>query len=92
MSAVRMERLGEALAAEGVPEEVREKGKQELGRLGPTESEATEYNMLRNYLEWLTDVPWGVETQDHLDLKRTKRILDKHHYGLERIKSVCSDF
>ena len=48
--------------------------------------------MLRNYLEWLTDVPWGVETQDHLDLKRTKRILDKHHYGLERIKDRLLEF
>ena len=89
---VELERLGEALAAEGVPDEVREKGNQELSRLAQLSPEATEYNMLRNYLEWLTDVPWGVETQDHLDLKRTKRILDKHHYGLERIKDRLLEF
>ncbi|MDE0882438.1 MAG: endopeptidase La [Myxococcota bacterium] len=89
---VELERLGEALKAEGVPEEVREKGSQELGRLAQLSPEATEYNMLRNYLEWLTDVPWGIETQDHLDLRRTKRILDKHHYGLERIKERLLEF
>jgi ATP-dependent Lon protease len=89
---LELERLEEALRRPGIPEEVVKKGEQELGRLAMLSPEASEYNLLRNYLEWLTDVPWGEETTDRLDLKRTRRILDKHHYGLDRIKERLLEF
>jgi ATP-dependent Lon protease len=89
---LEVEKIEEALAKPGIPEAVVERGRKELGRLTTLSPEATEYNMLRNYLDWLIDIPWTEETEDRLDLKRTKRILDKHHHGLDQVKERLLEF
>ena len=48
--------------------------------------------MTRNYLDWLTSVPWGINSEDILDLKRAREILDEDHYGLEDIKERVLEF
>jgi ATP-dependent Lon protease len=89
---LEIETIEEALAKPGMPEAVVERGRKELGRLTALSPEATEYNMLRNYLDWLVEIPWTEETEDRLDLKRTKRILDKHHHGLDQVKERLLEF
>ena len=48
--------------------------------------------MTRNYLDWLTSLPWGLTSEDLLDLKRAREILDEDHYGLEDIKDRVLEF
>ena len=48
--------------------------------------------MTRNYLDWLTSLPWGLTSEDLLDLRRAREILDEDHYGLEDIKDRVLEF
>jgi len=51
------------------------------------------YSVTRNYLDWLTSVPWGIHSEENLDIKRARQVLDEDHYGLQDIKDrilVCS--
>lgn len=49
-------------------------------------------SVTRNYLDWLTSIPWGVCTEDVLDLEHARSVLDKDHYGLEEIKDRVLEF
>eukprot|EP01114_Cavostelium_apophysatum_P004249 TRINITY_DN1443_c0_g1_i1.p1 TRINITY_DN1443_c0_g1~~TRINITY_DN1443_c0_g1_i1.p1 ORF type:complete len:735 (+),score=190.99 TRINITY_DN1443_c0_g1_i1:133-2337(+) len=62
-----------------------------LSSLDPTYN-ATEHYNCRNYLNWLTSIPWGVYTKDNLDLNHAKKILDEDHYGLKEIKERILEF
>lgn len=53
---------------------------------------ATEHYTCRNYLNWLTSMPWGVYTKDNLQLNQAEKILDEDHYGLEEVKQRISEF
>lgn len=59
---------------------------EELEKLEALEKNSSEFNVTRNYLEWLTSLPWGITTPENFDLKRAKTILDEDHYGLNDIK------
>ena len=56
------------------------------------ETGSPEYAVTRNYLDWMTLLPWGVIPQDKLDLKRARRVLDRDHYGLEDVKERILEF
>ena len=60
-----------------------------LERMHPDSTEAT---TVRNYLDWLTDLPWGKFTDDNLDLKKAAAILDEDHHGLEKIKQRILEY
>jgi ATP-dependent Lon protease len=60
-----------------------------LERMHPDSSEAT---TVRNYLDWLTTLPWGKSTRDNLDLIKAKNILDEDHYGLDKIKERILEY
>ncbi len=75
-----------------LPVEVREKGEQELRKLEKTPAMSAESTVLRNYLDWLCDLPWGKYTEDNKDIKRAQQILDESHYGLEKIKDRMLEF
>lgn len=51
-----------------------------------------EYGQTRNYLELITDLPWGVYTEDNFNLDKAKEILDKDHYGMEKVKDRILEF
>src|SRR5438132_5528025 len=70
----------------GMPPEVEEHVKRELARLERMPEASGEYAMARTYLEWLTELPWSVESEKPVDIAEARRILDADHYGLRKIK------
>jgi ATP-dependent Lon protease len=69
-----------------LPEEADRQARRELDRLAKLPPAAAEYGVIRTYLEWILSLPWSETTEDDLDLKRARRILDEDHYDLEKIK------
>ena len=78
--------LRERVAAALLPEAVRARACEEVGRLELMAPGAPEYTVVRTYLDWLLAVPWSAATEDNGDLIAAARILDEHHYGLTRVK------
>lgn len=66
--------------------EAETKSLEELNKLKKTPSMSPESTVIRNYLEWLTEVPWSKRTKDNLDIKHVRKILDKDHFALEKPK------
>ncbi len=75
-----------------LPAEVRTEALKQIKRLEKTAPDSMEATVLRNHLEWLLGMPWGVSTKDNTDLTHAKSILDAHHYGLDEIKDRILDF
>jgi ATP-dependent Lon protease len=69
-----------------MPKEVAEEAERQLGRLERMHPDAAETATLRNYLDWMIQLPWAKATKDNLDLKKAQKILDEDHTGLEKIK------
>jgi ATP-dependent Lon protease len=84
--------LRERIAAAGMPEEARKKAEDELRRMEGIPSASPEVGVIRNYLDWLTSVPWTKATDDNLDLEHAATILDQHHYGLRKVKERILEF
>jgi ATP-dependent Lon protease len=75
-----------------VPEDVLTVIKEEMDKLSVLEVQSAEYAVCRNYLDWLTIVPWGITSTETHDLKKAKKILEEDHYGLEDIKERILEF
>jgi ATP-dependent Lon protease len=72
--------------------EARTEGQRQLRRLEKTPPDSMEATVLRNYLEWLLCMPWGIHTTDNCSLEHAKSILNSNHYGLDEIKDRILDF
>jgi ATP-dependent Lon protease len=83
---VEIEELTKAIADAKMPPEVEEQALRELKRLERMPEGAGEHSMIRTYLDWLTALPWSVQSEDAIDIVNARRILDEDHYGLEKIK------
>jgi ATP-dependent Lon protease len=90
--APEIKELEEAIDAAGLPEPVEVEARKELARLERMPEQAAEYGMLRTYLETVTELPWSKSTEDRLDLKKARRILNRDHYGLEKVKRRILEF
>ena len=75
-----------------VPERVMERIDDELDKLSVLETGSPEYGTTRNYLDWLTAMPWGVRSQDQLDLAHARQVLDRDHDGLKDVKERIVEF
>ncbi len=75
-----------------MPPEVEKEALKQLGRLERMHPDASEASMLRTYLDWMIDLPWGKETEDSLNLNTAKEILETDHYGLEKAKDRILEF
>ncbi len=78
--------LREKIAAARLPESVRTKAEKELGKLAAMPPASPETTVVRNYLDWLLDLPWYTATEDNLDVKAAAQMLEHNHYGLPRVK------
>jgi ATP-dependent Lon protease len=75
-----------------LPEDIDKAARRELSRLEKLPPAAAEYGVIRTYLDWIISVPWSVTTQDNLDLKRARAVLDEDHYDLEKVKERILEF
>lgn len=75
-----------------IPASVNEVVEEELNKMSMLEKNSSEFNVTRNYLDWLTQLPWGKSTEENFDLKLAKQILDEDHYGLTDIKERILEF
>lgn len=82
----------ERLTALKLPKQVNEEAFKQLKRLERMSPESSEFALLRTYLEWIADLPWHKETEDRLDLKRAKKILDEDHFGLDKVKDRILEY
>ncbi|WP_163713215.1 endopeptidase La [Mangrovibacterium lignilyticum] len=73
-------------------DEVAKTIEEELNKLLTLESGSAEYQVSRTYLNWLTDLPWGVFSEDNYDLPKARKILDEQHYGLNDVKQRILEF
>ena len=86
------EALAQKIKNKGMPEEIEEKALKEIARMDKMSSSSPEYTVIRNYLDWLIDLPWKEETKDTEDLKDAVKILNDDHYGLEKIKERITEY
>ncbi len=84
--------LREKIEAANLPEHARKAADRELSRLVKLPPAAAEHGVIRTYLEWLTELPWSVETEDDLNLKHARKVLDADHYDLEPIKDRILEY
>lgn len=70
-----------------VPEEPRRVIEEEMQKLQSLEASSSEFNVTRNYLDWLTALPWGIYSKENFELARAEAVLEEDHYGLEDIKA-----
>jgi ATP-dependent Lon protease len=82
----------ERIVKAGMPSEVEEVARKQLARLQQIPTQSPEHTVTRTYLEWLVDLPWSKTTEDHLDLKSARTILDEDHYGLEKVKKRIIEY
>ena len=73
-------------------EEATKRVTEEMDKMAILEPGSPEYAVTRNYLDWITILPWGAYSQDKLDLKRARRVLDRDHYGLGDVKERILEF
>ncbi|CAN5601598.1 endopeptidase La [soil metagenome] len=84
--------LRERLDQAKLPEHAAKAANRELSRLERLPAAAAEYGVIRTYLEWLTELPWSARTEDDLDIKHAREVLDADHYDLEKIKERILEY
>ncbi|HHW11236.1 MAG TPA: endopeptidase La [Firmicutes bacterium] len=87
-----VDELRRRIETTGLPKEAFEKAMHELGRLERMPPMAAELVVVRTYLDWILALPWQVRTEDRLDLKAAEEILERDHYGLEKVKERILEF
>ncbi len=80
------------LEALDLPEVVRKQVDRELARLERLQPAMAEYGVVRAYLEWIAALPWDKKTEDNLDLKHARQVLDEDHYDIEQVKDRILEF
>jgi len=87
-----VEELREKIENAKLPEIPRAQADRELQRLSALPQHAPDRHLIRNYVEWLADLPWSVETEDKLDLHAARVVLDEDHHDLEKVKDRILEF
>ncbi len=74
------------------PKDIHEKVEREIDRLLKLSPSSAETGVIRNYIDWILNLPWNKETKDKLDLKQSAEILNEDHYGLEKVKERILEY
>src|SRR3954454_7661989 len=80
------------VGAAGMPESVKKEALRELDRLSKMPVAAAEYTVSRTYMDWIVALPWAKRTEDSIDLRKTKEVLDADHSGLEKVKDRVLEY
>jgi ATP-dependent Lon protease len=89
---VEVEEYRSKIAQAGMSPEAEKEALRELSRLEKMPPQAAEYSVIKTYLDWLTDMPWQVSTEDQLDIADARNVLDEDHYDLEDIKERILEY
>jgi len=89
---LEIKELREKLESLDLPPEVRKEAEKEIERLSRLSPNSFEYPIIRNYLDWIIELPWNVSTEDNLDIDLAKKILDEDHYDLEKVKERILEY
>ena len=87
-----LEKFRQRLERLTLPEQAMARLDEEMEKLSVLEPGSPEYGVTRNYIDWITLLPWGVHSRDRLDLKAARKALDRDHYGLEDVKERILEF
>jgi ATP-dependent Lon protease len=87
-----VEEYRKKIADANMPEGPRQEAERELDRLERTSEQSPEYGWIRTYLDWMTEIPWDVRTEDNLDITDARRILDEDHTGLSDVKDRIVEY
>src|SRR5213594_4029801 len=87
-----VEELKRRIEEAKMPPEALKAAEHELERLGMIPPESAEHTVVRTYLEWLVSLPWSVSTDDNLDLRHARQVLDEDHFDLEKIKDRILEY
>jgi ATP-dependent Lon protease len=80
------------IEAGNLPEEAVKEAERELERLAKMHPSSAEYTVSSTYLDWLTELPWSESTEDNLDIKKARKVLDDDHFGLEKAKKRIVEY
>ena len=89
---IEVEGFRHKIEESGMPEEAEKEARRELDRLSKLPTAAAEYGVIRTYLDWLTSLPWSIETEDDLDIANARKVLDEDHYDLDEIKERILEY
>ncbi len=86
------ETLTKQIKEKHMPADIEAKALKEIARTDKMPPSSPEYTVIRNYLDWLIDLPWSEETQDTENLSEAQKMLDEDHYGLEKVKTRITEY
>jgi ATP-dependent Lon protease len=86
------DKLRERIEAAGLPEEAHKQAMRELDRLAQMPPAAAEHSVIRTYLEWMADLPWSKLSEDDLDVRRARAVLDEDHWDLDKVKDRIVEY
>ena len=89
---VEMDKFEERIKQRKIPETVLKTIREEMDKLSALEMQSAEYAVCRNYLDWLTIVPWGIFSEETHDMKKAEKVLEEDHYGLKDLKERILEF
>ena len=89
---VEVEEYRAKIEKKNLPEEAKKEAERELARLSKMHPSSAEYTVAATYLDWMTALPWNERTEDNLDIKKARRVLDEDHYGLEKAKKRIIEY
>jgi ATP-dependent Lon protease len=91
-SKVEVDEYREKIEKGNLPEEAKKEATRELERLSRMHPSSAEYTVASTYLDWLTALPWHQSTEDNLDTRKARKVLDEDHYGLEKAKKRIIEY
>ena len=89
---VEMDEYRAKIEEKKLPEEAKKEAERELSRLAKMHPSSAEFTVAATYLDWMTALPWREQTEDNLDIKKARRVLDEDHYGLEKAKKRIIEY
>ncbi|XP_071964828.1 lon protease homolog, mitochondrial-like [Antedon mediterranea] len=86
------EKFKDRLKEKTVPKIIMDVIDEEMNKLSFLDNHSSEFSVTRNYLDWLTSLPWGVFSDENLDIKKARQVLEDDHYGMEDVKNRILEF
>lgn len=91
-TSIEIEEYKAKIKEKNLPKEALKEAERELNRLSRMHPSSSEYTVASTYLDWLTSLPWNESTEDMLDIKKARKVLDDDHYGLKKPKKRIIEF